>query len=334
MADKVAMKFGKRVFKKKMAERQKSDRKANPYKGHDHYHYIFIDERGRNRGEKRKDHYYYTQILHLTPEEAKVAMSVNNRAKGLDGIKIGPWRLGWSTVIGLVPVGGDAVDGLLAMTVVWKAEKVPGGMDNATRGKMGFNVAMDVAIGVTPGLGDIADGFWQGNTRNAKLFEKFLIERLENKKKMEMAEQQGRATSRTRAHTDRYLDSEPASRSRQHVQTYGYYEPELPSQRRDRVQVNGYHDSEATPDLPPRGIDERHGGVHERLGRKAESPARTAPAIKSGGSWFSGRRSRKGDSAGQAVNKTRGREMTQVEDLAPARPPRPDTTRQQNAGHF
>lgn len=234
---------------------------------------------------------------------------------------------------------GDAIDGLLAVSTVTKARKVSDGLDDGIRTKMAINVAIEIVVGFTPVLGDLIDSLFKVNTRNATLLEEMLIDRVTKAKEkaeaeMMKAEKTGRASSRSRAHTDRYLDPEAASRTLQHAQTGSYYDSEPTPQRRDRAQVNGYHEPEPAPALPARGIDERHGGVHERLGRKADSPARAPKPSRSGGSWFNGRKNRKGDAVAQGTNRTRGREMPQVEDLGPARLPRPDTTRQQNVVHF
>ncbi len=43
---------------------------------------------------------------------------------------------------------------------------------------MYLNVVIDILIGLTPVLGDIADTFWRCNTKNANLLEKVLIERV------------------------------------------------------------------------------------------------------------------------------------------------------------
>ncbi len=229
------------------------------------------------------------------------------------------------------------------MTVIHKAETIDGGLDGFTRGKMGFNVGVGLLIGVTPALGDIADGFWQANTRNAAAFEKFLVDRRAVRlkaadKEMLEVEKTGRASSRNRAasrnrtQSDRYNDSEAVTRSRRYAQTDGYYDHEPAPPRRDHTQVNGYHNSDPAPALPSRVFDERHGGVHERLGIKPESVSRASNP--SGGSWFSGRKSRKGDGVAPGTNGARDRKMAQVDDLAPARPPRPDNARQQNVGNF
>ena len=174
--------------------------------------------------------------------------------------------------------GGAGIDWFLAMTIVIAARSVSGGLDRRTSAQMTRNATIDFIIGFIPVIGAIGDGFYKANTRNAEVFEQVLKERVEKAKeeaeeKMMKAERAGRASSRTRAHTDQYLDSDPVPRMRQHVQTDGYSESEPPPQKHDHAQDNGYHVSESAPALPPRGIDERHGGVHERLVKKVDSAA-------------------------------------------------------------
>lgn len=222
--------------------------------------------------------------------------------------------------------GGAVVDYGLAMLLIVVASKdVSGGMDKMIYAKMTANAGIDFALGLMPIFGALGDGLYKANTRNALLFEKFIVARFEANEEAMKEEKTGRASSRNRAQTDRYPNSEPAPRLRHHAQTDGYYEPEPTPPRRGHTLVNEYHDSGPTPALPPRSIDERHGGVHERLGRTVASPARTALPSRSGGSWFSGRKKRKGAAVAQGANGTRGREMAQVKDSVPARPLRPDT---------
>lgn len=212
---------------------------------------------------------------------------------------------------------------------------------------------MDAAIGFTPAIGGIIDGFWQGNTRNAALLEEWIddggkhgcaqyrasktetaMKKAEKAGKASRASSRNRAVSRDRAQTDRYLEAGPAPRIQQQAQTNGQYNHELVTQRRDRAQVNGYGESDRAPALPPRGIDEQYGSVHERLGKREERPANVAKPSRGGRSLFSGREHGKGDEMATEMNGSRGREMTQPEHLAPARPQRADTTGQQNIGHF
>lgn len=237
---------------------------------------------------------------------------------------------------------GDVADGILATSTIYKAKKVADGLDGRVIFYMGVNVAIEVIVGFIPVGGDLIDSLFKVNTRNATLVEEMLIDRVARKlqAEMKMAEKEGRASShnraasRNRAQNDQSQASEPIPRTRQHTQTGGYSDSDATAQQRNQAQINGYRASDSAPALPSRGIDERHGGVHERLSKNTASSASAPKPARSGKSWFSGRKNRNGEVMAQEINGARGREMAPIEDPAPARPPRPDTTRQPNKGHF
>ncbi|GAO16438.1 uncharacterized protein UV8b_06387 [Ustilaginoidea virens] len=114
----------------------------------------------------------------LSDHDAKVLMRVRRRVHHLD------WSLftvfgvgfGWSTVIGIIPVIGDAIDGLMSLSVFRKCCKIEGGLPNSVKAHMMVNVALDFLIGLVPG----AEAIFRGNTRNALLLESFLRERAEH----------------------------------------------------------------------------------------------------------------------------------------------------------
>ncbi|KAK2594233.1 hypothetical protein QQS21_008075 [Conoideocrella luteorostrata] len=113
----------------------------------------------------------------LSDHDVKVLMGVRRRVHHLD------WSLftilgvgfGWSTVIGIIPAIGDAIDGLMSLSVFRKCCKVEGGLPHAVKVRMMVNVALDFVIGLVPG----AEAVYRGNTRNALLLEDFLRERAE-----------------------------------------------------------------------------------------------------------------------------------------------------------
>lgn len=86
-------------------------------------------------------------------------------------------RFGWSAIIGLLPVIGDAVDLLMALSLIKKAAKVDGGLPKRLYGMMFTNIMLDFAIGFIPLLGDFADVFFRANTRNAWLLDAYLAEK-------------------------------------------------------------------------------------------------------------------------------------------------------------
>ncbi|KAG5943080.1 hypothetical protein E4U53_007113 [Claviceps sorghi] len=117
--------------------------------------------------------------LGLSEHDAKVLMKVRRRVHHLD------WSLftifgvgfGWSTVIGIIPAIGDAIDGLMSLSVFRKCCKVDGGLPHSVKVRMMMNVALDFVIGLVPG----AEAIFRGNTRNALLLEDYLRQRAEQK---------------------------------------------------------------------------------------------------------------------------------------------------------
>lgn len=188
---------------------------------------------------------------------------------------------------------GDAIDGLLAMSIVKSAGNVTGGLDKKIRARMVSNVIIEVMIGLVPVLGDFADGFWQANTKNVLLLEAVLAQRA-----VDLAEKAK-------------LDAEDGGHTpvRNHIDTNGHNDHKaLPSRapvRNSHVYTDGTYDDEARSGLPP-GYDQRHAGVHQRLQAK-ESARKAQPSQGGGGGWLNRLQSR---GAGN-------------QDTAPVQPPRP-----------
>lgn len=82
---------------------------------------------------------------------------------------------GWSSVIGILPVIGDVLDGMLALLVIRTASAAS--LPNGVLLHMLFNVAIDFVLGLVPFLGDIADMAYKANTRNALVLEDYLRQR-------------------------------------------------------------------------------------------------------------------------------------------------------------
>ncbi|OJD25943.1 hypothetical protein ACJ73_02682 [Blastomyces percursus] len=115
----------------------------------------------------------------ISAHDAKILTKVKRRAYRLDlslcnfcGI-----RFGWSSVIGLVPAIGDALDMFMALMVVNTCNKIEGGLPAGLRMRMHFNIVIDFFVGLIPFIGDLADAIYKCNTRNAVLLEKLLKER-------------------------------------------------------------------------------------------------------------------------------------------------------------
>jgi hypothetical protein len=80
-------------------------------------------------------------------------------------------RFGWDPIIGLVPWVGDAVMALFGSVVIYHAYQLR--LPRVVQLRMLINLAIDVAIGVIPFVGDVADVFWKANARNFALLERY-----------------------------------------------------------------------------------------------------------------------------------------------------------------
>jgi Domain of unknown function (DUF4112) len=92
-----------------------------------------------------------------------------DRALTIPGTKI---SVGLDAILGLLPVGGDFLTGLVQVGLVLIAlrhYKVP----NAVAARMVGNVLLDIAVGSIPFLGDLFDAGFKANTRNVRLLQPY-----------------------------------------------------------------------------------------------------------------------------------------------------------------
>lgn len=81
-------------------------------------------------------------------------------------------RIGLDAIIGLVPVVGDMLGGLLAGWIVVEAWRL--GAPARILVRMLGNIAIDTGIGAVPVAGDLFDVVWAANRRNAALLRAYL----------------------------------------------------------------------------------------------------------------------------------------------------------------
>jgi len=169
---------GKKIFK---------ETAKNHFGQEDPYFESVPAERLGNRPSKKNKKRRKALPPGISENDAKVLTKVKRRAYRLDlslfnccGI-----RFGWSSVIGIIPFAGDALDFALAMTVVRTCNGIDGKLPPSLYHRMILNVILDFAIGLVPFLGDVADALYKCNTRNAVLLEKHL--RKEGAKKLDPA---------------------------------------------------------------------------------------------------------------------------------------------------
>jgi hypothetical protein len=85
---------------------------------------------------------------------------------GLPGTR---FRFGLNSVIGLLPVGGDAVLGALSLYIIYEAAQL--GVPRHKLLRMLANVGVEVFGGSIPILGDLFDMALKANLRNLRIIE-------------------------------------------------------------------------------------------------------------------------------------------------------------------
>lgn len=84
-------------------------------------------------------------------------------------------RFGWDSLIGLVPVVGDATTSIAGLWLIVEAFRLRASWGVLLR--MLFNFFLDSTIGLIPIFGDFFDVYWKSNRRNAELLATFLQRR-------------------------------------------------------------------------------------------------------------------------------------------------------------
>ena len=125
----------------------------------------------------------------LSARDAAILNSVRKRAHHLDkGFSLCGMRFGWTFLIGLIPIAGDAANAYLNYTlVVRKAQKAD--LPDWLIGRMLLNNAISAGVGFIPIVGDLILAMYKANSRNAALLDEFLRIRSEAFLKMHEAEE-------------------------------------------------------------------------------------------------------------------------------------------------
>lgn len=84
------------------------------------------------------------------------------------------FRFGWSSVIGLVPAVGDALDMGMAALLIQRMRKIEGGLPHKVLLLMVINMVIDFLVGLVPFVGDLADAAIKCNSKNVRLLEEHL----------------------------------------------------------------------------------------------------------------------------------------------------------------
>ena len=82
------------------------------------------------------------------------------------------WRFGFDAIVGLIPVAGDLIGGLLSGYIILEAARAE--VPTLTLARMLANVGIDTLVGSVPALGDLFDAAWKANMKNVALLERHL----------------------------------------------------------------------------------------------------------------------------------------------------------------
>jgi len=131
----------------------------------------------------------------LSESDAAILHSVKRRASLLDKqFKFCGARFGWTFLIAIVPVAGDALNPALGyLFVVHQARKAKIPRDLTRR--MIINLAISTTIGIMPGFGALLVAAYHANVRNARLLENFLATRAGKAAKSATSEDTRRGTT-------------------------------------------------------------------------------------------------------------------------------------------
>lgn len=117
----------------------------------------------------------YTAFTSRTPDAALRLSRLRRLAWLIDNAFVLPgtgFRFGLNSVIGLLPVGGDAVLGALSLYIIYEASRL--GLPRHKLARMLANVGIEVLGGSVPILGDLFDMALKANLRNLKIIEDHL----------------------------------------------------------------------------------------------------------------------------------------------------------------
>ena len=81
------------------------------------------------------------------------------------------YRIGWDSIVGLIPGAGDLLTTVPAVWIVMRALSL--GVSNVVAARMVVNILVDSAIGTIPVVGDLFDIAWKANRRNVALLERY-----------------------------------------------------------------------------------------------------------------------------------------------------------------
>ena len=99
-------------------------------------------------------------------------------ARLMDGVFTLPGtnlRLGLDAIVGLVPVAGDVISGLISSYLIWEARRI--GAPRWLVARMMANTLLDTTLGAIPLVGDAFDVMFRANMKNMGLLRRHMTKR-------------------------------------------------------------------------------------------------------------------------------------------------------------
>lgn len=94
-------------------------------------------------------------------------------------------RVGWDSILGIVPGLGDAITTVPTGWMIWHAHKM--GARKRTLARMGVNAGIDLFVGGIPLIGDLFDVAFKSHKRNVALLRKEMQRKILHANTEEMA---------------------------------------------------------------------------------------------------------------------------------------------------
>jgi len=84
-------------------------------------------------------------------------------------------RIGLDPLVGLIPVVGDLISGLVSTYLIWEARRL--GAPRRLIARMMANTLFDTAVGSVPVVGDAFDALFRSNMKNVALLRRHMERR-------------------------------------------------------------------------------------------------------------------------------------------------------------
>jgi Domain of unknown function (DUF4112) len=111
----------------------------------------------------------------VTPSVQESVARLEALARLMDGAFVLPGtniRFGLDGIVGLVPVAGDLISGLVSTYLIWEARQL--GAPRWLLARMLVNIVLDTTVGAIPLVGDAFDVMFRANMKNMALLRRHL----------------------------------------------------------------------------------------------------------------------------------------------------------------